>query len=418
MDNPRVAGVHRVTTSRQRLRIAFLHPSLGFGGAERLVVNAARHLQSAGHQVTIFTTAYDPQLGLDTGGDALDIRVRGALLPARVWVGLEALCSIGRMSYLALSAARSSARFDVVFCDLVPYVVPLLKRISSAKILFYCHFPDQLLAPRRGGVRQLYRAWLARLEAMGMRVSDRVVVNSRFTESVVRQMFEPDIALDVLYPAAVDEGDDRHDAEDVDSERTHAPMILSVNRFERKKRLELAIDALRLVRERLPTTVFATVRLVMTGAYDERIAEHREVFAGLEALVQQHGLTEHVTLTPRCTEAQRRAWLAQCRCVIYTPPDEHFGLGPVEAMEAGRAVVGVASGGLLETVRHEETGLLCEPTAAAFADALGRLILNPDEADRMGRAGRRHVSVTFSRVQFGAKLDAIVDALMRSARAG
>jgi alpha-1,3/alpha-1,6-mannosyltransferase len=313
------------------------------------------------------------------------------------------------MSYLAVSAVWSSERFDVVFCDLVPQIVPLLKRISSAKVLFYCHFPDQLLAPRRGGAHQPYRSLLARLEASGMRAADRVVVNSRFTESLVRRIFGPGIAPDLLYPAAVDERDHLHDIAENNGERVHTPTILSVNRFEKKKRLDLAIEALRLLRDRLPATVFETVQLVMTGAYDARIAEHREVLAELETLVQQHGLTEHVTLMPSCTEAQRRTWLAQCRCVIYTPPEEHFGLGPVEAMAAGRAVVGVASGGLLETVRHEETGLLCAPAADAFADALCRLILNPEEADRMGLAGRRHVSATFSRARFGATLDAIVD---------
>lgn len=417
MDHLRIAPVHRMSTVRTPLRIAFLHPRLGFGGAERLVVNAARHLQSAGHRVTIFTTAYDPQHGFAAGGDPLDIRVRGGFLPERTWFGLAALCSVGRMSYLALSAASSTERFDLVFCDLVPHVVPLLKRISSAKVLFYCHFPDQLLAPQRGGVHQPYRTWLARLEASGMRAADRVVVNSRFTESMVRRTFasqiSSDMTLDLLYPAAVDERDLHSDVAADDSERVHTSMILSVNRFERQKRLDLAVEALRLMRDRLPAAVFATVRLVMTGAYDARIAEHRAVLGELETLVQQYQLADHVTLTPCCSEAQRRAWLARCRCVIYTPSEEHFGLGPVEAMAAGRAVVGVASGGLLETVRHEETGLLCAPTAAAFADALSRLMLAPEEADRMGRAGRQHVSATFSLARFGATLDAIVDDLMR-----
>lgn len=402
-----------MTVAHKPLRVAFLHPSLGFGGAERLVVNAARHLQSAGHRVTVFTASHDPRQRIEAGGDPLDIRVRGAFIPAHVWSRLEAPCSIARTAYLAACAAWSRERFDLVFCDLVPHVVPLLKRISSAKVLFYCHFPDQLLAPQRGGLYRLYRSPLERLEARGMRDADRVVVNSRFTEAMVRRTFPSDITLDVLYPAAVDERE-HGSAEQEDSERVRTPIILSVNRFERKKSLDLAIEALRLLRERLPATVFCDVQLVMTGAYDGRRPEHRKVLGQLEALVQQYRLTGHVTLRPSCTEAERRAWLARCRCVIYTPSDEHFGLGPVEAMAAGRAVVGVASGGLLETVRHEETGLLCAPMAAAFADALGRLILNPEDAARMGLAGRLHVSANFSRARFGATLDAIVAELMRS----
>lgn len=40
-------------------RIAFVHPDLGIGGAERLVVDAAVGLQNLGHDVEIFTSWHD-----------------------------------------------------------------------------------------------------------------------------------------------------------------------------------------------------------------------------------------------------------------------------------------------------------------------------------------------------------------------
>ena len=36
------------------LRIAFLHPDLGIGGAERLVVDAAVALKQKGHDITMY----------------------------------------------------------------------------------------------------------------------------------------------------------------------------------------------------------------------------------------------------------------------------------------------------------------------------------------------------------------------------
>ncbi|KAL4262177.1 Alpha-1,3/1,6-mannosyltransferase ALG2, partial [Pleurotus pulmonarius] len=42
------------------LRIAFLHPDLGIGGAERLVVDAALGLQNLGHRVDVYTSHHDP----------------------------------------------------------------------------------------------------------------------------------------------------------------------------------------------------------------------------------------------------------------------------------------------------------------------------------------------------------------------
>ena len=81
-------------------------------------------------------------------------------------------------------------------------------------------------------------------------------------------------------------------------------------------------------------------------------------------------------------------------------------------MAAGRPVVAVASGGPLETVQHEHTGLLCRPTPLAFAEALARLIVNPEAAERMGQAGRRHVAKHFSQAAFGTRLEAIIQELV------
>jgi len=39
--------------------IVFIHPDLGIGGAERLVIDAAVGLQSLGHKVTILTSYRD-----------------------------------------------------------------------------------------------------------------------------------------------------------------------------------------------------------------------------------------------------------------------------------------------------------------------------------------------------------------------
>ena len=40
--------------------VVFLHPDLGIGGAERLVVDAAVALKRRGHTVTMVTSHHDP----------------------------------------------------------------------------------------------------------------------------------------------------------------------------------------------------------------------------------------------------------------------------------------------------------------------------------------------------------------------
>ena len=42
------------------VRVVFVHPDLGIGGAERAVVDAALALKSRGHSVTFLTAHHDP----------------------------------------------------------------------------------------------------------------------------------------------------------------------------------------------------------------------------------------------------------------------------------------------------------------------------------------------------------------------
>ncbi|KAL8894526.1 MAG: hypothetical protein Q9207_008485, partial [Kuettlingeria erythrocarpa] len=69
------------TSPRPRRNIIFLHPDLGIGGAERLILDAALSLQSLGHVVTIYTSHRDPTHCFDEARDGtLDVRVRGDTL--------------------------------------------------------------------------------------------------------------------------------------------------------------------------------------------------------------------------------------------------------------------------------------------------------------------------------------------------
>jgi alpha-1,3/alpha-1,6-mannosyltransferase len=49
--------------------VVFLHPDLGIGGAERLVVDAAVGLQDRGYKVVIFTSHCDPKHCFDEARD-------------------------------------------------------------------------------------------------------------------------------------------------------------------------------------------------------------------------------------------------------------------------------------------------------------------------------------------------------------
>ncbi len=389
------------------MKVAFLHPDLGIGGAERLVIDAALHLQAAGHEVVLFTSHLDPTRCFPEVRDgALEVRVHGSLL--RLGHRLRAPGAILRGVVTATAMSLGREQFDVVFCDVVAHAIPLVRLLSRAGVIFYCHFPDKLLAPRRTRWYQLYRLPIDRLEELGMRRAHRVLVNSQFTAVALRHAFPRlrDIRPEVLYPGV--------DPLPMSGDVAPLPMtFLCIHRFEPKKNVRLAIEALAELRRRLTAEEFAGVTLLVTGGYDERLRENVETLASLRSLAAELGLGERVRFLPSVEEEERRRLLAGCLGVIYTPENEHFGLVPLEAMAAGKPVIAANTGGPTETVQDQITGFLCAAAPFAFAAAMERLLREPGLAAQLGTEGRRHALSSFSRQAFGERLEAIVEDVSR-----
>lgn len=196
------------------LRVAFIHPDLGLGGAERLVVDAAAELAARGHVVDMYTSYYDPARCFDeTRTGAFSVLVAGSWFPRHVLGRLHALCAVVRCSLAALYVAwrvyaGAAPPYDVVVVDQVAATVPVLKLLlSNSRVLFYCHFPDMLLTHRASLLKSIYRAPLDSLEQWATGSSDLVLVNSRFTAGVFAATFERlaarGVAPAVLYPAVI-----------------------------------------------------------------------------------------------------------------------------------------------------------------------------------------------------------------------
>jgi len=402
--------------ARTALRIAFFHPDLGIGGAERWLIDAARALQAAGHRVTIVTSRWDCSRCFEATRDGtLDVRVRGSWLPAHIAQRFRAPCALARSAACVIESVARGEHYDIVFVDLVPHIVPMLRRWLRARVVYYCHFPDQLMTPRRSWIYRLYRWPIDLLEARSVARADRVLVNSRFTAAAARRIYatgsqaEPE----VLYPGVPSPRSKSDRARCGDPEL----MLLCVSRFERRKRLGLAVEAFAALADRIDRALFDRVRLVVAGAYDDSSRESSLALSELEATTARCGLSDRVRLVKSPSDDVRHDLLSRCRCVIYTPEDEHLGLVPLEAMAAGRPVIAARSGGPAETILDRETGLLCDATPAAFADALARLLSDPEMCERMGRAGRERVAAAFSLESFSTRLTQIVDELADGARA-
>ena len=163
-----------------------------------------------------------------------------------------------------------------------------------------------------------------------------------------------------------------HPAQELDY-RNDGPgdFLLSVNRLDRAKRIDLLVEA---------AAVEPTLRVVVAGDGPDR--------PRLEELARARGLNGRVRFAGRVPAAELADLYATCFATFYAPVDEDFGLGPYESFLSGKPVITATdAGGPLEVVHDGSTGRVVEPEPAAVAAAAVWLRDHPDDAAAYGRAG-------------------------------
>lgn len=132
-----------------------------------MIVDAAVELASHGHNVHVFTAHHDKNRCFEeTCAGIIPVTVYGDFLPRHIFYRLHAVCAYLRCIYVALCLLLMWPSFDVILADQVSVVIPLLKLKRSMKVVFYCHFPDMLLAQHTTLLRKLYRKPIDFLEEL------------------------------------------------------------------------------------------------------------------------------------------------------------------------------------------------------------------------------------------------------------
>jgi glycosyltransferase involved in cell wall biosynthesis len=146
--------------------------------------------------------------------------------------------------------------------------------------------------------------------------------------------------------------------------------VLSVNRLDRAKRIDLLIEAAK---------AEPSLRVVIAGDGPDR--------ARLEQLAS--GLNGRIEFAGRVDEERLADLYARCLAVYYAPVDEDYGMVPYEAFLSAKPVVTtVVAGGPIEVVHDRRTGVVVAPDAAELARACTYLAGHIDEAKAWGEAGK------------------------------
>jgi alpha-1,3/alpha-1,6-mannosyltransferase len=106
--------------------------------------------------------------------------------------------------------------------------------------------------------------------------------------------------------------------------------------------------------------------------------------------------------------AFKETLLASAKLLVYTPPREHFGIVPVEAMYAGLPVLAANTGGPVETVTEGETGWLRDAKSPnEWTEVMRNALWDTNDIDiaRMAKNGITRVEKEFSRHAMGESLE-------------
>ncbi len=173
--------------------------------------------------------------------------------------------------------------------------------------------------------------------------------------------------------------------------RGQADYYLSTARLEPYKRVDLLIEAFRhLPRHRLR---------IASGGSDER--RLRRLAAG----------ADNIRFTGWLDAGALRDQVGNCIATLYIAEDEDFGMSPVESMAAGKPVIGVAEGGLLETVIDGTTGLLIAPRPDPDKIVHAVRALSAERASTMREACERR-ALDFTKAAFAEQMRQAVAEVM------
>jgi glycosyltransferase involved in cell wall biosynthesis len=335
------------------------------GGGERLVLTLAQAI--AADVMFGYKTAesYD-QAAFPDG--CLDLNLPGGLRRPGIRAATLAL-------RFHLARGQASAYGTRIFSGVAaPFAAP---KQGLGRNIFYCHTPPRFLYDQkdhfadRAGRDPARRLALGKFRAGYEAAVDRmdvIIANSRTVqERIARYLGKPST---LVYPPCdletfkwIEQGD----------------YYLSTARLSPLKRVDKIVTAFLAMPDR---------KLI--------VASSGEDLARLKALA---GNAPNIRFLGWVSDTQLSDLIGRAIATIYVPVDEDFGMSPVESMAAGKPVIGVAEGGLRETIIDGQTGVLLAPKFTADDLAHAVSLLTPEQALTMRSACEIRAG-DFSRTSF------------------
>ncbi|HEX6367793.1 MAG TPA: glycosyltransferase [Longimicrobium sp.] len=368
--------------STKRVHVLFFTSQLGNGGAEKHLVRVANHLDRSRFRVSVAVArgggSYEPELAGDIGFHVLNaprmIRARGPLRDLMGHLSPDVVCGV--MSHaivVAILACAGQSRRPAIVGS-VQDAIRLRQDVNRWRRL-------------RG---RLLRATLPHLYPR----ADHIVT---LAQGVRRDLLKLVPQIEGRVSVIPNAGLNDADAEVGPPEsRPSGPVLVASGRLAEQKGFSYLLDALRILRERIPATLW----LLGEGPLRGQLQEQAERL-GIADAVRFLGF-----------RADPHAFVRAADVFVLSSIYESFGNVIVEAMAVGTPVVAAnCPYGPAEIIHDGVNGVLVPPRdPAALADAVQRLLDEPALRARVGEAGRaraRDFAASVIAEQYGALFERV-----------
>ncbi|XP_051914747.1 GDP-Man:Man(3)GlcNAc(2)-PP-Dol alpha-1,2-mannosyltransferase [Hippocampus zosterae] len=433
----------------RRHAVAFFHPYCNAGGGgERVLWCAIRALQRRYPDVDI--VVYTGDLGVSAHEIVDGARRRFNIVLPRpihfVFLRLRLLVEPSLFPHFTLFGQSIGSIFlgwealtefvPDIYIDSMGYAftLPLFRFLGGCSVCAYVHYPtistDMLSVVRErnprfnnpgyisdslflSAVKVVYYCLFSLLYGMAGSCSDLIMVNSSWTLEHILSLWQASNRTSVVYPPCDVSAFLDIPLEEDEEQKCHS--IISIGQFRPEKDHQLQIKAFKKVLDRRREAAVGreTLKLILIGGCRNHEDEDRVLM--LRGLCQELGVADRVEFKLNIPFAELKKELDGATIGLHTMWNEHFGIGVVECMAAGKVILAHRSGGpkldIVVPFEGGQTGYLAGDEDS-YAEAIEEILsLEPSTRLQIRRNARQSVA-RFSDQEFEASLLAVLEVLM------
>ncbi|XP_034033867.1 GDP-Man:Man(3)GlcNAc(2)-PP-Dol alpha-1,2-mannosyltransferase-like [Thalassophryne amazonica] len=429
--------------------VAFFHPYCNAGGGgERVLWCAIRTLQN--RYAGINFVVYTGDLGVTSQQILQGARRRFNIMLPRpvqfVFLRHRLLVEPSLFPHFTLLGQSMGSIFlgwealmefvPDLYVDTMGYAftLPLFRYLGGCSVASYVHYPtistDMLSVVRERNPRfnnphfvsnslflsafkVVYYCMFALLYGMAGSCSDLIMVNSSWTLDHILSLWRAPNRTTVIYPPC-DVGTFLDIPLEEDKEKK-CHSIISVGQFRPEKDHRLQIRAFKKVLDKRGEGCREGLKLVLIGGCRNQEDEDRVLM--LRGLCQQLGVADRVEFKLNVPFEELKREMGEATIGLHTMWNEHFGIGIVECMAAGKVILAHKSGGpkldIVVPFEGGQTGFLADDEDG-YAEAIERILALPPASQLQIRQNARQSVARFSDQEFETCFHAALEPLMRT----